>query len=139
MFISIKKWLQTNYLGAAAQLTVESVKNTRSAAPNPPCCEILVSKDCSKLAERKFRQSCEIQVDFFVFISIKKWLQTNYLGAAAQLTSNSDARLHFDTLSLLRPLPKSGPRILGIGLCLFYPYSLLHKKSRGVYLRTEKV
>jgi len=44
-----------------------------------------------------------------VFISIKKWLQTNYLGAAAQLTSNSDARLHFDTLSLLRPLPKSGP------------------------------
>jgi hypothetical protein len=65
VFISIKKWLQTIYLGAAAQLTVESVKNTRSAAPNPPCCEILVSKDCSKLAQRKFRQSCEIQVDIF--------------------------------------------------------------------------
>jgi len=89
VFISIKKWLQTNCLGAAAQLTVESVKNTRSAAPNPPCCEILVSKDCSKLAERKYRQSCEIQVDFFMFISIKKWLQTNYLGAAAHLTVES--------------------------------------------------
>ena len=66
MFISIKKWFQTNYLGAAAaQMAVKSVKNTRSAAPNPPCCEILVSKDCSKLADRKYRQSCEIQVDFF--------------------------------------------------------------------------
>ena len=65
MFISIKKWFQTNYLGAAAQLAVEGVENTRSAAPNPPCCEILVSKDCSILAERKYRQSGEIQVDIF--------------------------------------------------------------------------
>ena len=54
-FISVKKWFQTNYFGAAAQKTVESVKNTRSAAPNPPCCEILASKDSSNLAERKFR------------------------------------------------------------------------------------
>ena len=54
-FISIKKWFQTNYFGVAAQLTVESVKNTRCAAPNPPSCEIMVSKDCSKLAEHKCR------------------------------------------------------------------------------------
>ena len=44
-----------------------------------------------------------------MFISIKKWFQSNYLGPAPQLTSNSNARLHFDALSLLRPLPKSGP------------------------------
>ena len=50
-----KNKYQTNYFGAAAQKTVESVKNTRSAAPNPPCCEILASKDSSNLAERKFR------------------------------------------------------------------------------------
>ena len=61
----MKKWFQTNYFGAAAQLTVESVKNTISAAPKPPCCEILGSEGCSKHAERKFRLSCEIQVNIF--------------------------------------------------------------------------
>ena len=53
--ISIEKQFQTNCFGAAAQLKVESIKNTRSAAPNPPCCEILASKDSSNLAERNFR------------------------------------------------------------------------------------
>ena len=86
----MKKWFPTNYFGAAAQLKVESIKNKRSAAPNPPCCKIFVSKDCSKLAEREYSLSCKIQVDIFcVFISIKKWFQTNYFGAAAQLAVES--------------------------------------------------